>query len=172
MLPAMIKHSAVRPSFLGRPSITAEQLRHVSEPAVVCEAQWLDDDGERCWAYTVGGWLDGAPLGDMRGGVTIGGEVMIVHADTQGEADALAALGLQDTIDALHAEEGRYQEAAAALARMSEVSPTRRLELATAAPADRSDDFERDAALIRPLRGDDIALVVGNDADGEASGPH
>lgn len=149
------------PDFTGRPTIAANELRHISDPVVVFEAMWLDADSERCWAYTVGGWLDGKPLGDMRGGVCVGGEVIIVHADTRGDADALASLGLQDTIDGLHTEEGRYQEAQAALARLGSVGPVRRIELATAAPADMSDAFVADSQAIRPLRGDDIVLSTG-----------
>lgn len=156
-----IEAANVRPSFLGRASITAEELRHVSEPAAIFEAQWLDEDGSRIWAYTLGGWLEGRPLGDMRGGVMVGGEVMLVTAKTREEADAMACLGLQDSIDALNAEERDYQEANAALARLASVSPTRRIDLATAAAADKSDEFEADAESIRRLRGDDIVLSAG-----------
>ena len=157
----MIEAANMIPSFIGRQSITAEQLRHVSEPCVVFEADWLDDDGARCYAYTLGGWMDGRPLGGMLGGVTVGGEVMIVHADNRQNADALASLGLQDTINALHDEEASYVEAHAALARLAEVGPLRRIELATAAPADLSDEFVNDSQAIRKLRGDDVVLGTG-----------
>lgn len=161
----MIEAANVRPSFLGRPSITAEELRHVSEPCAVFEAQWLDEDGSRIWAYTLGGWLNGRPLGDARGGVMVGGEVMLISAKTRDEADAMAGLGLMESIEALHAEESAYQEANAALARLSSVSPTRRIDLATAPAADMSDEFVADSEAIRKLRGDDIVLSAGGVKD-------
>lgn len=148
------------PNFLDRPRITAADLRRVSEACVILEADWLDSDNERCFAFTVGGWLDGKPLGDRRGGCTVGGDVIIVHAGSAEEAKAMASLGLSDTLDALDGEDEKYVEAHAALARLQSVNPVRRTELATAAPAEKSDEFERDAALIRPLRGDDIVLTT------------
>lgn len=162
----MIEAANVHPDFLKFPKITADDLRRVQEPCVIFQHHWLDDEREKCWAYTVGGWLDGAMLGGMQGGVTIGGDVMIVHAETRGEADSLAAMGLQDTLSALNAEEGSYIDAQAALARLSEVSPVRRMELATAALADKSDEFHEDTAAIRKLRGDDIVLTTGGVEEG------
>lgn len=160
MLP-MIEAANVHPDYLKRPSITAEDLRRVQEPCVIFEHEWRDDDGERCFAYTVGGWLDGKMLGGMQGGVTVGGEVIVVHADSRQEADAIASVGLIDSVSALDGEEAAYVEAHAALARLQAAGPAVRIDKATAAPCDKSDEFERDAALIRPLRGDDIVLTVG-----------
>ena len=165
----MIQAADVHPDFLKFPRIDAADLRRVQEPCVIFQYHWLDSDGAKCWAYSVGGFLDGKPLGGFQGGVTIGGDVMIVHADTRGEADAIAAMGLQDTISALDAEEGAYIDAHAALARLNEVSPIRRMELATASPANRSDEFQEDTAAIRKLRGDDIVLTAGGVDEGR---PH
>lgn len=153
----------VAPSFLGHQQITSDQLRQVQDPCVVFEHHWFDSDGVPCFAYTVGGFLDGQILGDQRGGATIAGQVIIIaeRGLTRDVADAQAAFGLQETISALNAEEDAYQEAQAALARMSMVSPERRLDLATAKPADKSDEFEEDSAAIRKLRGDDILLSGG-----------
>lgn len=149
------------PNFLHRQQIKAEDLRRLQEPCAIFEHEWADSDGVRCYAYTVGGWLDGKPLGDIRGGATVGGEVIIVHAESRVEADALAAFGLGDTVQALDEEEAAYIEAHAALARLSSVSPAVRIDKATADAADKSDEFEKDAAAIRKLRGDDIVLTVG-----------
>lgn len=151
----------VHPAYHLRQRLDADDLRRLQEPCVVFEHNWLDDDGEQCWAYTVGGLIDGRPVGDFQGGATVGGEVIIVHADDRGQADAIAALGLHDTINALDAEADAYIDAEAAKARLAAVGPLVRLEKATAAPADRSDEFEADTAAIRKLRGDDIALTVG-----------
>jgi hypothetical protein len=149
------------PAFHLRRKLAAEDLRHLADPCVIFEHEWFDSDGERCFAYTVGGMLDGQPLGDFRGGCTVGGEVIIVHADDRGAADAMASLGLMDTINALDSAEAAHLDALAAKARLEAVGPVRRMELATAKPADTSDQFVADAAAIRPLRGDDIVLTVG-----------
>ena len=151
----------IHPAYYLRQKLAAEDLRRLVEPCVIFEHQWLDDDGEKCWAYTIGGLLNGKAVGDMQGGATVGGEVIIVHADSRGEADAIASLGLMDTINALDSEGAAYVEAQAAKARLAEVGPVRRLELATAAPADMSDQFVEDSQAIRKLRGDDIVLTVG-----------
>ncbi len=150
----------VRPTFSSRESITPDQLRHVDEPCVIFEALWLDDDGEKCWAYTVGGMLDGKPLGAM-GGVLVGDQAIIVHAETRELADAIASDGLLTTLSALDEEERDYIEAHAALARLTEAGPIRRIELATAKPADKSDAFVADTEAIRKLRGDDVMLSAG-----------
>lgn len=131
----------------------------MQEPAVIFEHEWRDSDGELCFAYTVAGWLDGANVATMQGGCTVGGEVIIVHARSRGEADMIASLGLQDTIDALNREEEAHLDALAAQARLASVSPVRRIELATA--REKNEEFVADAEAIRPLRGDDIVLTVG-----------
>lgn len=161
----------VQPAFHLRQKLAAQDLRRIQDPAVIFEHHWLDSDGEKCWAYTVGGRLDGAWIGDHQGGATVGGEVIIVHADDRGAADAIASLGLMDTINALDGEEAAHLDALAAKARLESVGPVRRIELATAAPADKSDAFEADAAAIRRLRGDDILLTVGGQDEAPAGGP-
>lgn len=157
-----IQAADVHPNYLLRQKITAEQLRRVVDPCVVFEHCWSDSDGQACYAYTVGGILDGKPLGGIHGGATVGGEVIIVHADSRGEADELARFGLGDTVNALDGEEDAYIEAQAALARMSSVSPIRRMDLAMAPDAEKSDEFTKDAEAVRILRGDDIVLTVGS----------
>ncbi len=161
------------PNFLLWPRIQADDLRRVQDPCVILEHEWTDSDGERCYAFTVGGWLDGRPLGNGAGsGVTLGGDVAIVHADTRDEAKAIASFGLLDTIAALTGEEKAYQEAQAALARLQSVSAQRRIDLAAAPAADKSDEFEADAEAIRKLRGDDIVLTVGGVEGGPEATQH
>ena len=164
-MPGMLQAHTTRPSFGGRQSIAADDLRQISDPCVIFEADWLDDNGERVYAYTVGGWLNGQPLGGLGGGVTVGGEVMLVHGRTRGDADALASMGLQDTIDALNAEQGAYIDAQAALARLATVGAIDRMDMATANPADTSEQFVHDTQAIRRLRGDDIVLTTGGVED-------
>jgi len=160
-----IQAADVAPNFLHRQDIAAADLARVSEPCVVLEHEGRDSDGAAFWCFTVGGWLDGKPLGDMRGGATVGGDVIVIGGvQSAQDAKTMAALGLQDTIDALHGEADRYIEAQAALARLNSVSPITRVEKATAEAADKSDEYERDTALIRPLRGDDIVLTTGGAA--------
>ncbi len=161
-----IEAANVRPDLSGRQSIPADELRHVSEPCVIFEGDFLDDNGAHVWVYTVGGWLRGKPLGGIRGGALVGGDAMLLQAQDRATADVMASFGLQDTIEALGHEEAAYQEAHAALARLSEVSAVRRMELATAAPADMSDAFVKDVGQIRVLRGDDILLSGGVDKEG------
>lgn len=91
----------------------------------------------------------------------VGGEAMFVAGRDREAADAMAALGLQESIEALHAEERDFQEAHAALARLGQVSAVRRIELASAPAAELSDAFVEDTAAIRKLRGDDIVLSGG-----------
>lgn len=160
-MPAMTPEAAA-PNFLLWPKIQADDLARVEDPCVILEHEWTDSDNERCFAFTVGGWLDGKPLGNGHGsGVTLGGDVAIVHARDREEAKAIAAQGLLDTIAALRGEEAAYQEANAALARLQSVGAQQRLDLATAPASDKSDRFEGDTEAIRKLRGDDIVLTVG-----------
>lgn len=159
-----IAAATVFPDFFAREKIDAQDLVRLEGPCVVFEHHWRDADGEPCWAYTVGGLLNGVPIGGLQGGATIGGDVMIVHANTRSDADYLAGIGLQETIAALRAEADAYIDAEAAKARLATVSPVRRLELATADAADMSDEFVRDSEAIRKLRGDDITLTTGAEA--------
>ena len=154
----MISAAETFPAFHHRQSLVADDLRRLQEPCVLFEHAWRDSDGVKCWAYTVGGWLDGHRLTD---GCTVAGEVMVVHANSRPEADYLAALGLQDTIEALHNEESMYVEAKAAQYRLASLGKLERMELATKPDADKSEAFVEDVNKIRPLVGDDVVLTVG-----------
>lgn len=147
------------PTFHHRQQLVADDLRRLQEPCVIFEHQGQDSDGVDYWLYTVGGWLDGQPLAD---GCTVKGEVILIHASSREEADVIAAHGLEDTINALNGEESAYQQAQAALARLSTIGAVDRMDLAKRTGADKSDAFEADAAAIRPLIGDDVILTVGN----------
>lgn len=154
------------PDLSWRHRLVAEDLRRIQEPGVMFEHLGVDSDGVEFYVYTVVGWLDGRKLGmggngNEPGGCTVGGDAIVVKAPTRDEADALACLGLHDTILALDAEEKQYQEAAAALARLSTVSPIERLEQATKPNSDKSDAFVNDVDAIRPLIGDDIVMAAG-----------
>ena len=147
------------PNFAFRRNLVADDLRRLQEPCVIFEHLGTDSDGQDFYLYTVGGWLDGTRLAD---GCTVGGEVMVIHADNKADADAMASMGLHDTILALDGEEAQYQEASAALARLSTVGAVERIDLANRQGGDKSDAFEADTAAIRPLIGDDVILTVGN----------
>jgi hypothetical protein len=155
----MIAAANTAPAFHTRPSIAAQDLRRLQEPAVIFEGERRDDNGELAFLYTVAGWLDGQNIATMQGGCTVGGDVIVIHARTRDEADLIAGLGLQDTIDALNREEERHIDALAAQARLASVNPIRRLDLATA--EQKNPEFVADQAAIRVLRGDDIVLAAG-----------
>ena len=155
-----IQAADVAPSFLHHADIKAADLPRISEPCVVLEHEGVDSDGATFFCFTVGGWLDGKPLGNEHGGCSVGGDVIVISGvgmDRE-EAKWIASNGLQDSINAMRGEQDRYIEAQVALAKLNSISPERRIDLAIAAPADKSDEFERDTALIRTLRGDDITL--------------
>jgi hypothetical protein len=159
----MIAAADVAPTFHHRERILAEDLRKLEDPCVIFEHQGSDSDGARFFVYTVGGVLDGRKLGDFQGGVTVAGEVIIIHADRRDDADAMAADGLGQTIAALDVEEERYIDAHAAQARLASVGPIERLDQATKPASDVSDRFVEDVAKIRPLAGDDIILTTGRE---------
>lgn len=148
----------VAPDFSHRQRLVADDLMRLAEPCVLFEHKGVDSDGFDFYLYTVAGYLDGQRLLD---GCTVGGEVIVIHAHDREEADFIASRGLEDTINALHAEAAAYIDAHAALARLSTVGAKDRIELATKPDADKSDAFVRDQALIRPLIGDDIVLTTG-----------
>lgn len=157
-----ISAADVLPAFHLRRNIVAEDLRHLQEPAVIFEAEREDSDGARHFIYTVAGFLNGENVfTPFQGGATVGGEVIVINADTREEADAIASLGLQETIDALNREEEAYIDAVAAQARLDSVGAIRRLDLATAQGGEKSPEFVADSEAIRKLRGDDIVLTVG-----------
>ncbi len=154
-----IAASNVAPAFHTRRSIVAEDLKRLDEPAVIFEHEWRDSDGELCFAYTVAGWLDGRNIATIQGGCTVGGDVIVIHARNRAEADLMAGLGLQETIEALLREENTRLDALAAHARLASVNPIRRIDLATA--EEKNPEFVADAEAIRTLRGDDIVLAAG-----------
>lgn len=149
------------PNFLLRRQISVSDLPRISEPCVVFEYEGADSDGVPFWAYTIGGWLDGQPLGDHRGGVTVKGEVAIITgAMNRQHADWLACEGLQTTIDAEIAATRKEMDARKALERLSSVGVIERMNLATR--PDKSDAFVEDVDAVRPLVGDDIVLAAGH----------
>lgn len=149
----------IAPTFHHRQQLVTDDLMRLQQPCVIFEHHGTDSDGVDFYVYTVGGWLDGVPLQD---GCTVKGEVILIHASSRDEADMIASLGLEDTINALHGEAKAYIDAHAALARLQSVSPVERLDLATKKASDKSDAFEADSAAIRPLIGDDVMLTVAN----------
>lgn len=148
----------VVPTFHLRRKLVADDLLRLDEPAVLFEHHGHDSDGVPFYVYSVAGILDGERLED---GCTIGGEVVLINADTREEADAIACMGLQDTIDALSREQDQLLDAAAALGRLGQVGHLGRMEAAMKPTSDMSDAFVRDQAAIRPLIGDDIVLTTG-----------
>lgn len=132
----------------------------LQEPAVIFEAEHVDNDGARVYIYTVAGWLDGENVASIQGGCTVGGDVILVDAESRVEADAKACLGLEDTINALHNERKRELAAQEALSRLEAAGAARRVEVAAKPDADKSTEFEADMAAIRPLVGDDIILTT------------
>jgi hypothetical protein len=150
----------VVPSFHLRRSLVADDLRRLQEPAVIFEYENVDSDGVRFFAYTVAGWLDGLNVATVQGGCTVGGEVILITANTRADADAIAGCGLEDTINALHQEHSMYEKAQEAQARLASIGALERMRLAQAPASDKSDQFVQDADAIRPLVGDDILLTV------------
>lgn len=151
----------VLPEFGHRRKLTPEELRRLQEPAVIFEGEHVDEDGFRVFIYTVAGWLDGVNVATLQGGCTVGGDVILIEADSRQMADDIAGRGLADTLSALDGEERREADALDALARLETVNALRRLDLATKPDAEKSPDFEADMAEIRPLVGDDIILTTG-----------
>jgi hypothetical protein len=151
----------VAPDFSFRRKLVAEDLRRLQEPAVIFEHDGVDDEGERFFVYTVAGWLDGVNVATRDGGCTVGGEVILIAATSREDADAIACIGLHDTIVALDSEEKLYQEAHAAQARLATIGVIDRMTLAQAKPSDKSTAFVEDADKLRILAGDDIVLTAG-----------
>lgn len=158
---SMIEAANVAPNFATRRSILASDLKNLQEPAVIYEGMHLDDDGVPVFMYTVAGWLNGQNVATMQGGCTVGGDVILIHARDRAEADMIAGLGLQDTIDALNNEESHILDALAAQARIASLRPIERLNLATKPAAEKNPEFVEDASKLRQLAGDDIVLTVG-----------
>ena|GEM_PF-4721023 len=157
----MIEAANVVPNFATRRSIKADELKDLQEPAVIFEGVRLDDDGVPVFMYTVAGWLHGQNVATMQGGCTVGGDVILIHARNREEADLIAGLGLQDTIDALNREDEHIADALAAQARIASLRHIERLNLATKPDAEKNPEFVEDASKLRQLAGDDIVLTVG-----------
>ena len=91
--------------------------------------------------------------------MTVGGEVIVINADSQEDAALMAGLGLQDTIDAMRHEDAHLIDALAAKARLDSVGAIDRMNEALKPDADKSDQFVEDLQSIRQLVGDDIILA-------------
>jgi len=154
-----IAAQTVAPNFGHRRSLTASELKDLQEPCVIFEHEGWDGELQAYWVYTIGGWLHGEPL--AMGCTTAGDVIIISGVDSREHADAVASLGLQDTIEMLHREAEAYREAQGALDRLASISKLDRLEAATKPNADKSDAFVNDVNAIRPLIGDDIVLAAG-----------
>lgn len=157
----MIEAANIVPNLAVRRSLTIEELKRLQEPAAIFEYEGRDSDGVPFYAYTVAGWLDGANVATIQGGCTVGGDAMVIHADSRAHADWLAADGLGTTLTALDGEDAAYIDAQAALARLATVGSVERLNLAIKPNADKSNAFVDDVNAIRPLIGDDIILAAG-----------
>lgn len=108
------------PTLAERISIEAEDLLRLDDPCVIFEGEHRDSDGILAYVYTVGGLLNGEPVGGMYG-VLVGEQAIIVHADSRMAADALAGDGLLSTIDAMRDGQPRQQTRAGVLAGVSEI---------------------------------------------------
>lgn len=157
----MIAAANVLPNFATRRHILASDLKDLQEPAVIFEGTHTDTDGETVYVYTVAGWLHGQNVATMQGGALVGGDVILISARGRHEADMIAGLGLQDTIDALNREDDHITDALAAQARIASLRPIERLNLATKPDAEKNPEFIEDASKLRQLAGDDIVLTVG-----------
>lgn len=155
-----ISASNVAPDFIARRQITAQDLRRLDEPAVIFEYHGIDSDEAHFYVYTIAGYLDGENIATIQGGATVGGDVIVIHADNRESADALACLGLEETINAMDAEEDKHLDALAAQARLASVSPMERLEQSM--KAEKNPDFVDDIDKVRTLVGDDIVLATGH----------
>jgi len=155
-----ISANHVAPDFAFRRQIHADDLKDIVEPAVLFEYAGRDADGAPFFVYTVAGWLDGENIATEQGGCTVGGDVMVINADTREQADAMACLALEDTINALHSEHERMIDAAAAQARLATVSPIDRMSLAM--KPEEYPRFVEDSSKARALVGDDIILAAGH----------
>jgi hypothetical protein len=90
--------------FGEHPALELDDLLRLGDPCVVFEGEQVDSDGVVSYVYTVGGFLDGKPVGEADHatksvkGCTIGGDCIMVQASSREEADAMAADGLDFTI--------------------------------------------------------------------------
>ena len=154
----MISAANVAPNFLIRRSITAAELQELQEPAAIFEYEGRDSDGAPYFAYTVAGWLYGKNIATAQGGCTVGGQVIVINADSREQADHMAADGLGTTINALDQDDANTEEAQKALKRLTSVGEQERLDQAIR--TDKTESFVKDATAIQKLRGDDIVLTA------------
>lgn len=152
----------VAPDFSVRRSLTAAELQRMDDACVVFEHEGVDSDGVFFWVYTVGGMLDGSPVGSVFGGCTVGGDVITISGvDNRQEADEIAALGLWDTCSALDTELKDHERRQRALDRLNSVGALEVINQAIKPDSDKSDQFVEDIDEIRQLRGDGIILAAG-----------
>lgn len=154
-----ISAANIAPNFLLRRSITAQDLQRLQEPAVIFEHAGTDDDGEPYFVYTVAGWLNGQNIATEQGGCTVGGQVIIINARSREDADAMAADGLEITMNGMDEEDRQIDSAMAALGRLRTVGAVERIR--QAARGDKNEQFVADADAIGKLRGDDVVLAAG-----------
>lgn len=91
-------------NFGARRSISMDDVVRIEDPCVLFEGEKVDEEGQRVFIYTVGGWLDGRNIATQAGGCTVAGDVIIISAKDRREADVFASEGLGDTIDMIRAE--------------------------------------------------------------------
>lgn len=91
-------------NFGSRRSISMEDAIRLDDPCVLYEGEKIDEEGQRVFIYTVGGWLDGRNIATQAGGATIGGDVIVISEKSRSEADVLAAEGLGDTLEMIRSE--------------------------------------------------------------------
>lgn len=154
-----IAASNMFPDLSQRRKIHANELRELQEPAVIFEHAGVDSDGARFFVYTVAGWLNGENIATFQGGATVGGDCIIINAEKREDADAMACLGLMDTIDHLNSEDAMMIDAMVARDRLNSVGALDRMDLAT--KSEKNPDFIEDMTKARTLVGDDIVLTTG-----------
>ncbi len=157
-----IAASNVAPDFSNRRSLTALELQRLDDPCVVFEHEGVDSDGVFFWVYTLGGTLDGLPVGSVFGGCTVGDDAIVISGvETRAEADEIASMGLWDTCSALDAELKDHDRRQRALERLNSVGAVEVITQAIRPDADKADAFLSDIEAVRQLRGDGIILAAG-----------
>lgn len=97
-------------AYEAHPDISLDDLRRLEDAVPIYEGFGQDTDGHQFFYYTVGGWLDGQNvavadrLRKQALGATVEGDLIIVHAKTRKEADAMAADGILYTQHELQSE--------------------------------------------------------------------
>lgn len=158
----MISAANVAPDFSQRRDLTASELRRLDDLCVVFEHEGRDSDMQPFYVFTVGGTLDGLPVGSVQGGCTVGGDTMVITGvDSLDAATEIAAVNLEDTVRALDAEAAAFLQSKAALERLNSVGFLEVINQSIKPDSDKSDQFVKDMEAIRPLRGDGIILAAG-----------